>query len=163
MHAESGLRARGSAGTSGALMLTVPRPHSILLVEARSTARDALVTLLADEGYVISTAETGEDAVTEACVRLPAVVIADLDAPGIGAAVARLVALPHPPEVIAVTEFGRIAPALAALRDGATDYIIKPIRADELSCVLAKAIEHHELTCEVEQLRSELGAARSLQ
>ncbi|MEP6860315.1 MAG: response regulator [Deltaproteobacteria bacterium] len=135
----------------------------ILLVEPRSTARDALATLLSDEGYEVSTADTVDEVFAEVCARVPSVVIVDLDTPGIAAAVGRLVALPHPPEVIAVTEFGRIAPALEALRDGATDYIVKPIRADELSYVLAKAIEHHELALELEQLRSELEAARPLQ
>jgi len=67
------------------------------------------------------------------------------------------------PEVIALTEYGRIQPALEALRLGAADYVVKPIRADELSYVLAKAIEHHELAREIEQLRAELVAARPLQ
>ncbi|MEO9184139.1 MAG: response regulator [Kofleriaceae bacterium] len=134
-----------------------------MLVEPRSTARDALEALLADEGYEVSAVESGEDAVREARTYGPTVVIADLEAPGIATNIARLVALPHPPQVIAVTEFGQIAPALEALRDGAADYIVKPIRADELFYVLVKAVEHHELTRELEQLRSELVAARPLQ
>ena len=137
--------------------------HAILLVESPSTARDALAALLSDEGYAVWTADTGEAALIEACEHTPAVVIADLDAAGIGPAIARLVALPRAPEVIAVTDFGRIAPALAALRDGAADYIVKPIRAEELSYVLAKAVDHHELTRELAKLRAELVAARPLQ
>ena len=111
--------------------------HTLLLVEPPSTAREALATLLADEGYEVWVVDTGESAVLEASTRLPKVVIADLDAPGIALAIAHLVALPLPPEVIAVTDFGRIAPALTALRDGASDYIVKPIRADELSYVIS--------------------------
>lgn len=149
-------------GRTHALRLIVTRPHTILLVEPRSTARDALATLLTDEGFEVWTADSGDEGIAETRARHPEVVIADLDGPGIAAAVSRLVGLPHAPEVIAVTDFGRIAPALAALRDGAADYIVKPIRADELSYVIAKAIEHHELMLELEELRGARIAARPL-
>ena len=137
--------------------------HTILLVEAPSTARDALVALLGDEGYLVETADSGDEALGIVRREPPTVVIADLEAPTMATALACIAASPHAPEVIAVTDFGRIAPALTALRDGAADYIIKPIRADELSFVLAKAVEHHELTREIEQLRAKLVAARPLQ
>jgi len=137
--------------------------HTILLVESPSSARDALEALLADEGYGISTADTAEQAVVLARTDAPTVVIADLETPGMAAALAKIVGLSRPPEVIALTEYGRIQPALEALRLGAADYVVKPIRADELSYVLAKAIEHHELAREIEQLRAELVAARPLQ
>jgi DNA-binding NtrC family response regulator len=141
----------------------VTRPHTILLVEPRSTARDALATLLTDEGFEVWTVDNGDECLVEARRRSPEVVIADLEAAGVVAAIAHLVGLPRAPEVIAVTDFGRIAPALAALRDGAADYIVKPIRADELSCVLAKAVEHHALMLELEELRGGRPAARRLQ
>ena len=141
----------------------MPVIHTILLVEAPSSARDALAALLADEGYGLSTADTGEQAIAVVRADRPTVVIADLEAPNMTTALVQIVRLEQPPEVIALTEFGRIAPALEALRVGAADYVVKPIRADELSYVLAKAIEHHELTREIEQLRAELIAARPLQ
>ena len=137
--------------------------HTILLVESPSSARDALEALLADEGYGISTADTAEEAVAHSRAQTPTVVIADLETPDVAAALAKIIGLPRPPEVIALTEYGRIQPALEALRLGAADYVVTPIRADELSYVLAKAIEHHELSREIEQLRAELVAARPLQ
>ena len=141
----------------------MPGIHTILLVAAPSSARDALAALLADEGYTLSTADTGEQAVAVIRADHPTVVIVDLEAGNMTTALAHIVTLPRPPEVIALTEYGRIAPALEALRLGATNYLVKPIRADELSYVLANAIEHHELTCELEQLRAERVAARPLQ
>lgn len=141
----------------------MPGIHTILLVEAPSSARDALVALLVDEGYALSTVDSGDEALANVCAQNPTVVIADLEAPNMAAALARIVRLGKPPEVIALTEWGRIAPALEALRLGAADYVVKPIRADELSHVLAKAIEHHEMTREIELLRAELVAARPLQ
>lgn len=137
--------------------------HTILLVESPSSARDALEALLADEGYGISTADTAEEALAHARAQTPTVVIADLETPDMAATLAKIIGMPRPPEVIALTEYGRIQPALEALRLGAADYVVKPIRADELSYVLAKAIEHHELSREIEQLRAELVAARPLQ
>lgn len=137
--------------------------HTILLVESPSSARDALEALLADEGYGVSTADTADQAVSILRLETPTVMIADLETPNMAAALAQVLGEPHAPEVIALTEYGRIQPALEALRLGAADYVVKPIRADELSYVLAKAVEHHELSREIEQLRKELVAARPLQ
>jgi len=141
----------------------VSASHSILLVEPASTARDALGALLADEGYLLATADTGDQALAMLRTMAPTIVIADLESPNMMKALVQIVRLAHPPEVVALTEFGQIAPALEALRMGAADYVVKPIRADELSYVLAKAVEHHELSREIEQLRAELVAARPLQ
>jgi two-component system response regulator PilR (NtrC family) len=137
--------------------------HTILLVESPSSARNALAELLGDEGFEVVTADDNDDGLATARAIAPSVVIADLELPCQGSFVQRVVALPHAPTVIAVTEYGRIAPALTALRDGAADYLIKPIRGDELLVVLDKAIEHHEQALELELLRAELGrSARSL-
>ncbi len=130
--------------------------YKILLVEPPSSARNALAALLGDEGFEVASAGSCDEAFAMTVELEPAVVIADVEISLDCSLIARVGALPHHPTVIALTEFGRISPALAALRAGAADYLVKPIRGDELLVVLGKAIDHHELARELERLRAEV-------
>ena len=47
--------------------------------------------------------------------------------------------------VVIVTAFGSIQNAVEAMRDGAYDYITKPIAFDELAVVVQRALEHYRL------------------
>jgi len=134
----------------------MPDRTKILLVELAGTARDALAALLTDEGFDVRVADC-DDAIAVAIARDfdPSVAIVDLVSCKAGV-VAQLRGLAHGPQVIAMTEYGRIAPALAALRAGALDYLIKPIRGDELFVVVGKAIEHDTLARELDRLRAQL-------
>ena len=119
---------------------------TVLVVETASTARDALVALLRDADLEVTVlAEGGNPA-----GQMVAVVSVDQ---GDATAIRRLVALHQPPEIIALIEYGAATDALMALRAGASDYVTKPIRADELLVVIAKAIERHALQREVLRLR----------
>ncbi|MEO8549513.1 MAG: response regulator [Kofleriaceae bacterium] len=131
----------------------MPGRTKLLLVELVGPARDALAALLVDEGFDVRVADCA-DAVATARELEPAVAIVDLVS--CSAVVTQLRALPRGPQVIAMTEYGRIAPALAALRAGALDYLIKPVRGDELFVVVGKAIEHDTLARELDRLRAQL-------
>jgi DNA-binding NtrC family response regulator len=129
----------------------------ILLVELAGTARDALAALLADEGFDVRVADC-DDAIAIARDFDPSVAIVDLVSCD-SSVVGELRALPRGPQVVAMTEYGRVAPALAALRAGALDYLIKPVRGDELFVVVGKAIEHDTLARELDRLRAQLSRA----
>ncbi len=60
--------------------------------------------------------------------------------------------------VIVMSAYGTEDTAIAAMKDGAYDYIGKPFRADEVLMVLRKAEEREKLRREVESLRSALGS-----
>lgn len=128
--------------------------RKVLLVEIAGPSRDALAEMLVDEGFDVRVADRAM-AVAVAREFAPAVAIVDLTSSA-GAVVDHLRGLPKGPQVIAMTEYGRIAPALAALRAGALDYLIKPIRGDELFVVLDKAFEHDTLARELDRLRAQL-------
>ncbi len=63
---------------------------------------------------------------------------------------------PMPPEVILITAFGTPSAAVAAMREGAYDYICKPFDNEELKLLVLKALEKRELLRENKQLRSSL-------
>jgi two-component system response regulator HydG len=61
---------------------------------------------------------------------------------------------------ILLTGHGTVRSAVEAMKDGATDYLTKPVDTDELKMVIAKALELHRLTREVEQLRAQVANGR---
>jgi len=58
--------------------------------------------------------------------------------------------------VVVMTGYGSVADAVAAMKGGASDYIIKPIAKDELLLLIERALEHKALRAELIQLRHEV-------
>lgn len=137
--------------------LGVTRNRRILVVDDEANARAALAELLRDEHFEVATATHGVDALQVSDVFRPHVAITDLQMPhtrmtGVEL-IERLRRLGEPPAIIAMTAFGEIATAIAALRAGAIDYLIKPIHFDELLVVLDKALWQYDLEHEIDRLR----------
>jgi DNA-binding response OmpR family regulator len=126
-----------------------------LVVDDEANARNALAELLRDEDFDVDTATHAHDALAKIPSFQPQVAIVDLHMPGMDAVelIAKLQHGPDRPAVIAMTSFGDIATALRAMRAGASDYVTKPIRFDELLVVLTKVLRLHDLECEVDRLR----------
>jgi DNA-binding NtrC family response regulator len=57
---------------------------------------------------------------------------------------------------IVLTAYGTIDSAVAAMKEGAYDYLTKPINNDEIKLTVKKALELHRLTREVERLRGQI-------
>ena len=58
--------------------------------------------------------------------------------------------------VILLTAFGSIDQAVAAMKDGADDFITKPVDLDQLELRIQKALKAHKLESEVENLKAQL-------
>jgi len=121
--------------------------ESILLVEDKAELREMLVQALSRMGY--RAVEAADVAAARAALRQQrfSAVLSDLKLPGgsgmdvLKAALDADAALP----VIMMTAFGTIATAVAAMRDGAYDFIQKPIDLDYLGHLLARALERQQL------------------
>ncbi len=138
--------------------------RKILVIDDETNARTALAELLRDEGFTVDTAADCAEALGKLPSFSPHVVITELEMPGTtGAALlASLLDRIDAPSVIAVTGFGQLTAAVAALRAGARGYITKPIDLDELLAVLGQVIEHHDLEREVVRLRNRAQLAHVL-
>ncbi|PWD49950.1 DNA-binding response regulator [Serinibacter arcticus] len=111
----------------------------VLLCDDHPVYRDGLRTLLQELGLdVVAEAASGEEAVHRAAELAPDVVVMDLSMPGIGGveATRRIVAARPETRVLALTMIEEDATMLAALRAGASGYLLKGATGAEISAAL---------------------------
>jgi DNA-binding NtrC family response regulator len=132
----------------------------ILIVDDEANARTALAELLRDEGYAVETAADGFKALPKLEEFGPDIVVTDLKMPGMdGLELMKKVRERDPDAVLIVmTAFGAVDTAVKAMRDGAADYVTKPVNLEELSLVLSRELERKRLRAEAGQLRERLSA-----
>ncbi|MCA9586084.1 MAG: sigma-54-dependent Fis family transcriptional regulator [Myxococcales bacterium] len=130
----------------------------ILIVDDEANARAALSEILREEGYVTETAADGFKALGKLEEFGPDVVLTDLKMPGLdGIAFMEKARAASPDTVFVVmTAFGTISSAVAAIKEGAENYLAKPLDYDALSAVIERAMEKARLLAETRQLRDRL-------
>ncbi|MDQ3168573.1 MAG: sigma-54 dependent transcriptional regulator [Acidobacteriota bacterium] len=137
-------------------------PASVLIVEDKDSLRTMLRLALERDGHAVIEACDVASARVALAERRPAVVLSDLKLPdGDGFAVLRAAkdldpALP----VIVMTAYGRIEDAVAAMREGALDFLPKPVDPDHLALLVARALEQRRLITENMVMREELAQRR---
>jgi len=130
----------------------------ILVVDDEEDNRLALQTILTSWGYETEVAAEGQEALKKASVSRPALVITDLvmpDIDGLGLMAALQKELPRVP-VIILTGFATVDGAVAAMREGAYDYLTKPVDMDRLRVLLEKALDKARALQEIAVLRRRL-------
>jgi two-component system response regulator AtoC len=121
---------------------------SILVVDDEEGVRSFLADALAGAGHTVVQAEDGAAALALVATRSFHVVLTDIRMPGMdGMTVLREIRREHSEmEVIVLTAHGSIENAVQAMKEGAFDYLQKPIGSPaELRHVVARALEHHRL------------------
>ncbi len=121
----------------------------ILLVEDDQTFRDFLQTVLEDEGYEVLTAGDGLAGLRLLQREQVDLVITDLKMPGkTGLELFReTMKEAGPPSFIFLTAFGRVEEAVSAMKEGAFDFLTKPLEdPDTLLSVVRRALEGRQLT-----------------
>ena len=114
----------------------------ILVVDDEATIRMSLVEALTAEGYEVEDAETGEDALARCHADDFDLLVTDLKLPGISG-LEVLTALRNQNRtlpVILMTAYGEVDTAVAAMREGAYDYINKPFKQEELLFAVDRAL-----------------------
>ncbi len=130
----------------------------ILLVEDDLSLGVMLGMELKRRGHEVDCAKSGAEAVKKLAAGAYDAVITDLKLGDMdGLEVLKLAKKRDPRvEVLVMTGHGSIDTAVAAMRDGAFDYLTKPVEAEELNIVLDKALERRRLIGEVERLREDV-------
>ncbi|NOY09211.1 MAG: sigma-54-dependent Fis family transcriptional regulator [Spirochaetes bacterium] len=123
------------------------KKEKILLVDDDTTALALLSEVLEEKGYEIETSSGVDEAIEKLNRSGYQVIIADLKMPGRSGMDLLHYTVKNFSEIplIMLTAYGTIQNAVKALKEGAFDYIAKPVQIDELSIVLRKAINHKKL------------------
>jgi two-component system response regulator PilR (NtrC family) len=132
--------------------------ESILVVDDEEIIRESLSFVLKKEGFTVEGAENGRAALHLLGKRSFDLVITDLEMPEMkGIELLGHIASSSPDTlVIIITAYGSIETAIAALRKGAVDYILKPIEFDELLVKVRRLFAQKRLQINNRLLRAEL-------
>src|SRR3990170_1048809 len=136
--------------------------HRILIADDEEPARSGLASLLSTWVYDVEVAIEGILAVDRAAVFQPCVVIADMVMPGTdGMALLKPLAEALPDVVVIfLTGHATVESAVAAMKDGAYDYLTKPVEPKRLRVLLEKAVDRVRVLREVTLLRRQLRESR---
>lgn len=135
-----------------------PSMKSILIVDDDKDLRSILGDILADEGYQVSLAKSGEEALKRLSEQELNLLLTDLKMPGMGGHQLFKDCLkrwPHVP-IIILTAHGSVDDALEMIREGAYDYIAKPYNTKDLLMRISRALQHEKLVVENRALRRQL-------
>jgi DNA-binding NtrC family response regulator len=137
-------------------------PAQILLVEDKDSLRTMLRHALERQGHAVIEARDQSEAVKFLQQSQPSVVLSDLRLPagdGFGVLRASKEMDPDVP-VIVMTAYGSIEDAVAAMKEGAMDFLAKPVDPDHLLLLVSRALEQRRIVTENLLLREELAVRR---
>jgi two-component system response regulator PilR (NtrC family) len=121
---------------------------TILIVEDETVLRESLAELLAEEGHTIKQAENGKVARELVLKEHVDLVLTDVRMPemdGLTLLGHLRQILPETP-VIIVTAYGTVESAVAAVQAGAFDYLLKPVKFDDVLLKVQRALEFRDVT-----------------
>jgi two-component system, NtrC family, response regulator PilR len=121
---------------------------SVLVVDDERSMREFLAICLKREGHTVAVAESGQQALAALEEQPADIVVTDLKMPGEVDGLALLRTVKErglDTEVIVVTAFATPETAIAAMKQGAYDYLTKPFKVDEINAVIGRALEKRAL------------------
>ncbi len=133
---------------------------SVLIVDDDLSVRDFCAEALTSLGFEAQCADTAEAALISLGTGLFDVVLTDVRMPGLsGADLLKIVRQDYPGvDVVMMTGFGTVASAVQAMKQGAYDFLTKPLKLDDLHRVFQRLVEKQELAAENRVLREQLKA-----
>ncbi len=137
-------------------------PAQILIVEDKDSLRTMLRHALERQGHAVLEATNQPEAVKVLQQSQPALVLSDLRLPeGDGFGVLRTAKeLDSDIPVIVMTAYGSIEDAVSAMKQGALDFLAKPVDPDHLLLIVARALEQRRLVTENLLMKEELAVRR---
>ena len=135
----------------------------VLVVDDEPLIRQSVSGVLEDEGYVVASAATGEDCLSELRRSAYDLVLLDVWLPGTDGldTLARIQETPAAgrPAVVMISGHGNIETAVRATKLGAFDFLEKPLTIEKITLAARNAIRQQRLEREVDRLR-QAGSAR---
>jgi DNA-binding NtrC family response regulator len=132
----------------------------ILVVDDEKGTREGLSEILREDGYEVSVAADGVEALEKVLAEAPDVVISDLKMPkldGMGL-LQKAIEIDADVKFILMTAFGSIKTAVEAMRHGAEDYLVKPVDIEEMELCVERTLERRKLVRDARGMRERLDA-----
>jgi two-component system response regulator HydG len=135
---------------------------TLLVVDDEASNLESLERIFAREGLAVLTAPDGKEALEVVRKRRVDVVLTDLMMPNVsGVDLLKAVKQLSPEtETVVMTAYGTVEAAVEAMREGAYDFITKPLKRAHVVRVVAKALEKQSLLVENRTLKAQLEATR---
>jgi DNA-binding NtrC family response regulator len=142
--------------------MTEVTQERVLLVEDDDSLRQLLVEELEDRGLQVRALASAEEAVGSLESWEPALVVSDLRLPGADgmALLRRVKTMQAAPAFLVITAFGSIQQAVAALKEGADEFLTKPLDLEHFGLAVARALETRRLRDEVRRFQQLLSDDR---
>jgi two-component system response regulator PilR (NtrC family) len=121
---------------------------SVLVVDDERSMREFLAIFLKRAGHHVTVAASGKEGLEQILAAPPDVLITDIKMPGAVGGLELLAAVKErrlDTEVIVVTAYASPQTAIAAMKQGAYDYLTKPFKLDDISAVIGRAMEKRAL------------------
>ncbi len=132
--------------------------EKILVVDDEDIIRESLSFILKKEGFLVEEAVNGKEALDKIKENSFDLVISDLEMPVMKGTelLEEIKKLDIKTSVVIVTAFGSLDTAIKALRNGASDYILKPVEFDELLIKIRRLFDTKNILLENRILRNEI-------
>ena len=134
------------------------KQNSLLIVDDELVVRDSLSKWFKQDGYRVDTAEDASHAIKKMSDGPWNVILLDIKMPGMSGLELqkRLREIDPAISTIMITAFASVESAVQALKEGAFDYVTKPVDPDHLSHLVTNALRQKKLTEENAQLHEHI-------
>jgi DNA-binding NtrC family response regulator len=136
----------------------------ILVVDDEEVMCESLAAWLREDGYAVDTASSGRQALDQARQQDYAIYFVDLKMPGGMDGIETMMQIRrlHPEaSIIIITAYATVDTAIAAMKEGAQEYIVKPCNPEEISLLVSRIIKVKNLQRENTILRKKLSHSYS--
>jgi two-component system cell cycle response regulator len=139
-------------------LMTEKNPHAqVLIVDDDSSVRNTMQEYISSAGYVSSTASTAEEALDLLKKNNFDVVVTDIRLPGMGGLeLTKIIKKKNGVDVIVVTGYSDDYSYEEAINIGASDFVIKPVRLEELLLRLRRVLKERQLGVERTRMMEKL-------